>query len=344
MEAENLKFVVVTKNRILKLILNYRTIALLALLAVSIFVSGDKDPRVSQLLIVPLVAYCLISFRFGDSTPSRRTVLLGVILSVAAFITEEYLPLPTSSPRIIVGRLQDDYLGSRSSLLREGMQRELSKVSGIKAYRSSNTSAESGFGLALEGRERWLSIKVTLPSHPVYAPWVPSLVTKLELQNDYPLTGFSYGTDRGAGERYLAYLGAGLEVGNDDLLSLSAAQAGGWTSTSHRALPLLVRATDTLIRAMSAPRYEERVVECAMDDLLRALPFLHSRDNRELFLTIHNNLAVARLLKAKIAGSKGRARKAHRDLREALGEGREGVSPSLVSLVEKNLELTVSPK
>lgn len=275
--------------------------------------------------------------------PSRTAVCIGLLISTAAFAIESRAP-SNGSPLLLVGRLEGDLRGARSSLLREGIQRELRKVSSGRVRRSADTRASvTGKGVSVEGRERWLTITVKDEDRlHTPAPWVPPRSSSLQVWSHYPSIGFSYGTDPGAGERYLAYLFAGL-VGDAELLRLAAAQAGGWTSISHRALPLFIAGTSQLQKLREASRLEPKAIDCVISDLSRALPLLHSRDHWELFLAVHNNLAVARFLKAEARGSKGKERGVIRELREAVAQAR-GKAGLVTEVAEKNLEVMSGAK
>lgn len=308
-----------------------------ALILLSVALLRETDPWVAQFVVSPLLALCLLQTKIGDLRPSRTAIAVGLLISTAAFAFERHTPY-SSSPLLVVGRLEGDLRGARSSLLREGIQRELRKVAPHSVRRSSDSSAIVESGLAVEGRERWLNVKVkNRHQYGPPSPWVPSRSSSLTVWSDIPTVGFSHGTDPGAGERYLAYLFGGL-VGEAGLLRLAAAQAGGWTSTSHRALPLFIAGTLELQKLRQASRFEPKVLDCVISDLSRALPLLHSRDHWELFLAVHNNLAVARFMKAETRGSKRKERGIVRELREAVSQG-HGKAGAVIKVAEENLEV-----
>lgn len=286
------------------------------------FLVSQVDPiSAFQYVAFPIVAAFFLCFRVKGARLPRSVVLLSVAFVVCG-AASTFTHLGARGNTVVIARLKDDTLQSRTSVLKEHLERSSPVRSPARYQQDPATPKDSkavrqiletypGVTAVVWGSSRWLQIDFQ-QSAPRFLSSFPegSYGEFLEKRYGAPDLLIATGVER---------IGLSFEPATDtakfisELLAIRNFQTtaperhhdpeqrlravallqAGWTSNAHRAYPQFHLGTLHLLDVLSFDEYSPGELRCAIRALSGGLVQLRPGDNTELKAALLNNLGVA---------------------------------------------------
>ena len=272
-----------------------------------------------QLCVAPLFIWALLRLRVGNVRIPRLVILLGVTLSLGAYIGG-YSARSFLGRRIAVARFSDDPLGGNSRIFRQQLSEGLARrskdyVFGVKKPFTSASAIRREFA---SGRR--VDAVVWGRSDAVLVSFLTQKTLGLEKTTDrktrleqlqvvhqIPTVQVRRSSEI-ATIKFLIALFSGLMEGVDlaqrevDFLD-AIGSATRWPSQATRALPAWLLGNLYLAEATSSDPIQRGPLDCALKYYSRGASFFKSTDNPELAAAMFNNWAVALYILALDTGN-----------------------------------------
>jgi hypothetical protein len=275
-----------------------------------------------QLVALPFVAVVALNLRSEFVRIPATLILAAAIVggSLGAVEAGVWTNELVAGGALTVARFEGDMLGANSRRFREqidfhlkrqelphsrrvAIEPEARPIS--KGQRKASRRIADVWPIVW-GRERWLTMSLPVGKS-VYlrslaSPAVKGLIPDLRLSGG--VSSISMTVDwSGASAEFMALLTKGVVASTvgDPAGELSLAEAakvqGRWTSSVHRALPLMLLAERHLMAAVKGSDLQRGYLECASQAIFSASHQGLYKNNPELFAALYNDIGVVLWLK-----------------------------------------------